>query len=103
MIAMDLKAIWEMSVERSLIEKAGFHFIAGRFRQAIEAADLALDRCSTDSLANKLRVLAIRVKARLADDDFEATEDDIVEILSSLGKLGELPKEILDCANGIQP
>ena len=36
------------------------------------------------------------MKARLADDDFEATEDDIVEILSSLGKLGELPKEILD-------
>ena len=64
--------------------------------QAIEAADFALDHCLTDSLENRLRVLAIRVKARLADDDVEATEGDIVEILSSLGELGRLPKDILD-------
>ncbi len=83
-------------IERYLIEKAEFHFIAGRFLQAIEAADLALERCLTDSLENKLRILAIRVKARLADDDVEATEGDIVEILSSLGDLRALPKDILD-------
>ena len=83
-------------IEQSLIEKAEFHFIVGRFGQAVEATDLALDRCLTESLKNRLRVLAIRVKARLADDECEATEGDIIEILSSLGELRALPKEILD-------
>ena len=83
-------------IERSLIEKAEFHFIAGRFVEAIKAADRALDRCLASSLENKLRVLAIRVKARLANDEIGPIEDDIIEILSFVGELGTLPKDTLD-------
>ena len=36
------------------------------------------------------------MKARLADDGIEATEGDIVEILSSLGEFETLPKDTLD-------
>ena len=82
-------------IERSLIERAEFHFISGRYRQAIEATELALARCLPDSLENKLRALAIRAKSRLADDDHGATEGDIVDILATLAELGTLSKELL--------
>ena len=82
-------------IERSLIERAEFHLISGRYRPAIKAASLALARCLPDSLENRLRTLAIRAKARLADDDHNASEDDIGDILATLVELGTLPKELL--------
>ena len=82
-------------IERSLIERAEFHLISGRYRPAITAASLALARCLPDSLENRLRTLAIRAKARLADDDHNASEDDIGDILATLAELGTLPKELL--------
>ena len=82
-------------IERSLIERAEFHLISGRYRPAIEAASLALARCLPDSLERRLQALTIRTKARLADDDHGASEDDIAEILAALAELGTLPKELL--------
>ena len=82
-------------IERSLIERAEFLMLSGRYREAIDAADFALDRCLPDSVENKLRALGIRAKANLVDDDSGGSEGDIADILVALTEIGTLPKELL--------
>ncbi len=86
---------YDTLIVRFMIERAGSELAGGRYDAAIEAADLALGKCPSESVDNRLRALFIRSKATLANGDVSGSEGDIKAILTELPKPDILPREFL--------
>ena len=86
---------YDILILRFMIERAGSELAGGRYDAAIEAADLALGKCPSESVDNRLRALFIRSKAALANGDVSGCEGGIEAILTELPKPDILPREFL--------
>ena len=86
---------YDTLIVRFMIERAGSELAGGRYDAAIEAVDLALGKCPSESVDNRLRALFIRAKATLANGDVSGCERDIEAILTELPKPDILPREFL--------
>ena len=86
---------YEQLIEQSIIARADFHLIYGRYQQAIEEAGRALDRCRRDSTENRQLALSVRAKATLANGDPRACERDITDILATFVEHRKPPNELL--------